>query len=234
VIAFVIDTESTGITAPKLVQSALMAVYLRDGRIEFDDSAMSVRMWAPGKPIELGALATHGIEDEHVAACDPCEGFQLPEATEYIIGHRIDFDWGVVGLPDVKRICTLALSRKLWPELDSHKLLALMYKLDRVSARAFAGSAHDAGTDVLMAAMLLRQIIETVGGAKDWDHVWRMSEKARIPDVMPFGKHKGTAVKDLPRDYVDWLVRQPAMDHYLLLALGWDPYEDKPLAGFRR
>ncbi|MFO1382174.1 MAG: DUF3820 family protein [Moraxella osloensis] len=36
---------------------------------------------------------------------------------------------------------------------------------------------------------------------------------------MRFGKHKGVAIKDLPADYVDWLLKQADLDPYLHLAL---------------
>lgn len=37
--------------------------------------------------------------------------------------------------------------------------------------------------------------------------------------VMPFGKHKGTLVKDLDSGYVAWLLRQDDLDPYLEKAL---------------
>ena len=42
---------------------------------------------------------------------------------------------------------------------------------------------------------------------------------ARIPTVMTFGKHKGMVIKDVPRDYVRWLLGQPDVDPYLRQAL---------------
>jgi len=36
---------------------------------------------------------------------------------------------------------------------------------------------------------------------------------------MPFGKYKGTKIKDLPADYVAWLLRQDDIDQYVLKAL---------------
>jgi len=52
-----------------------------------------------------------------------------------------------------------------------------------------------------------------------WETVWQLSEKARIPKVMMFGKHKGTAIKDIPGDYKSWLLKQPDVDPYLVKAL---------------
>ena len=52
-----------------------------------------------------------------------------------------------------------------------------------------------------------------------WGSIWKFSEEARIPDTMPFGKHKGMPIKDVPRDYKEWLKGQPDIDEYLLKAL---------------
>jgi exodeoxyribonuclease X len=36
---------------------------------------------------------------------------------------------------------------------------------------------------------------------------------------MTFGKHKGTAIADLPQSYVDWFLKQADVDKYLEIAL---------------
>ncbi len=46
-----------------------------------------------------------------------------------------------------------------------------------------------------------------------------ISEDARMPTVMSFGKHKGELIKDIPRDYKRWLLNQPDVDPYLAIAL---------------
>ena len=52
-----------------------------------------------------------------------------------------------------------------------------------------------------------------------WEDIWQASELARIPTIMPFGKHKGTAIADIPADYKRWLLGQPDVDPYLRKAL---------------
>ncbi|WP_201788740.1 hypothetical protein [Pseudomonas frederiksbergensis] len=46
-----------------------------------------------------------------------------------------------------------------------------------------------------------------------------ISEDARIPTVIGFGKHKGMAVADLPADYKRWLLNQSDLDSYMRKAL---------------
>ena len=36
---------------------------------------------------------------------------------------------------------------------------------------------------------------------------------------MPFGRHAGEKIADVPTDYVAWLLRQPDVDEYLRTAL---------------
>jgi len=52
-----------------------------------------------------------------------------------------------------------------------------------------------------------------------WEELWQASERARIPSIMPFGKHRGMAISELPPDYKAWLLRQDTLDYYVKLAV---------------
>ena len=54
---------------------------------------------------------------------------------------------------------------------------------------------------------------------QDIEQRYIASEEARIPKSITFGKHKGTAIQDLPTDYIQWLLRQDDLDPYLRKAL---------------
>jgi len=177
-----------------------------------------VQRYNPGKPISLGALATHHILDEELVDCPASSSFKLPAGTQYIIGHSVDFDWEAIGSPDVKRICTLALARSLWPELDSHTQSALLYYFERDIAREQLRNAHSALADVWICSKIVAQIIDKLHPVS-LDALWEMSEKARIPTVMPYGKHKGELISQVPSDYKQWLLRQDNVSGYLRKAL---------------
>ena len=51
------------------------------------------------------------------------------------------------------------------------------------------------------------------------EQLYLASEEARIPKSITFGKHKGTAIAELPKDYIQWLLRQDDLDAYLRKAL---------------
>lgn len=213
--AVILDTETTGLKEPALVEYGQLAVDIVNGNVEADLD-YDIRRYNPGKPIEFSAMATHGITDEDVASHAPVSEF-MPPPVDFIIGHNVDFDWRVMGEPNVKRICTLALARKAWPEAE-HKLLALVYMLDREQAQHLHHSAHGVEADIELCLIVLRAVCKIFAPA-DLEALWRMSEAARVPDIMPFGKHKGVPVRQLPGDYVRWLLGQPDIDPYLRQAL---------------
>jgi DNA polymerase III epsilon subunit-like protein len=177
-------------------------------------------MYRPKKPIALGALATHHIIADDLTDCVPWPGKWMPPAgVEYMVGHNVDFDWKAIGQPDVKRICTLALARHVWPDLDSHKLGALIYHiLDHREARVRLRGAHSASTDIVLCHLVLLRLIDLTG-AKTWPDLWALSEFARYPTHLTFGKFgpdsewaktnggpmRCADVRRLDRGYYNWL-----------------------------
>jgi exodeoxyribonuclease X len=103
-------------------------------------------MFRPTKPMQLGALATHHIIESTSRTATRGLAAGIPRrAPSIVVGHSVDFDWRAIGEPNVKRICTLALARQAWPDLDSHSLGALTYYLnDHRRARELLKGAHDA------------------------------------------------------------------------------------------
>ena len=214
----IIDTETTGLTEPRPVEVAWLNLK--------DITSLKIvqefeQKYNPEKPIEFGAMSTHYILDEDVADKPSYKTFEIPDETEYIIGHNIDYDWEVVNKPDVKRIDTLALSRRIWKDAGSHSLSALIYMLakDKRKVRDRLKFAHSAMTDVKMCWFLLNKILKEID-VKSWDDLWSISEEYRIPETMPFGKHKGTLISELPPDYIQWAIANlKDIDPYLMKAL---------------
>lgn len=175
------------------------------------------------EPIALGALATHHILEADIAEKPSFDTFKMPQGVQYLIGHNIDYDIKAVQKcqPDftVKGICTLALCRMVWPELP-HTLSAMYYHVmdDLELARKHLRHAHNAKADIYFTGVILKTLVEQLG-IKDMNSLFIMSESARIPKYITFGKHKGTAIKDLDSGYVSWLLKQPDLDPYLRKAL---------------
>lgn len=219
--AYIFDSETTGLVAPQLVEAA----WLKIGSIVgLPITEHFLQCYKPAKPIELGALATSHILDEELVDCPPHDSFAMPADTQYMIGHNVDYDWRVIGEPDVKRICTKALSSMLWPHADSHTQSAMIYLHYRSEAPTLLRNAHAALDDVKNCRLLLTKIIWALSDklgrpVNGWDDLWLQSEEARIPTIISFGKHKGMAISDLPGDYRSWLLKQNDLDPFVRKAL---------------
>jgi hypothetical protein len=92
--AIIFDIEATDKDNPVLVEAAWVAL---DCISPFTLGEEFHQRYNPGKPISLGALATHHILDEELVDCPPASSFKLPADAAYFIGHNIDFDWGATG-----------------------------------------------------------------------------------------------------------------------------------------
>jgi exodeoxyribonuclease X len=209
--AIIFDTETTGRVEPQVIELAWLGWHPDDGSY--------YQRFKPTKPVEWGALATHHILMEDLEDQPPTATAALPAGIRYVIGHNVDFDWAVMGKPDVKRICTLAMARAVWPNLDSHSLVACLYFTEGAtdSTRQLVKGAHNALDDVMMTKRLLDTIMGLMK-ITSLERLWEFSEDSRVPRVMPLGKFKGQPVSAVDRGYVNWYRRQPDPDPYLVEA----------------
>lgn len=229
--AIFLDTETTGIDDPDVIQ---LAHTLPLGSPASDLGPISVWYFKPTKPITLAAMATHHIIPADLERAPPWQGAQLPPGTQYIVGHSVDFDWKALSEPKVKRICTLALARKYWPSLDSHSLGALIYNLyPHGMARDLLKNAHSADADVDLCGRVFFALYDAMGRPDTWERVWELSEEARVPTRMSFGKYgpadgkPGMLISELKRidpNYVSWLLNKSDVARD-------DPYFRKALIG---
>lgn len=224
--ALILDTETTGTKEPVPVEVAWITLDALDdltGPYTGTLEATFHQCLNPGVEITCGAMATHHITHEDVADCPPAQGFRVPDDVQYLIGHNVDFDYQALcncgPQPAVKRICTLALSRALWPEADSHGLGAMVYRVNPGAARILCPHAHSASADVELVSVLLREILALMPCVTTFEALYLASEDARLPTVMPYGKHKGVPIAQVPMDYRAWLLKQPDVDEYLRAAL---------------
>ena len=215
----IIDSETTGLIEPIEYNEV---AYLEIG----DIATLGIldtfeQRYKPTKPSELGALVTHGIMEEELVECPPYGEFYLPKDTYYIIGANVDYDWKVLGKPDVKRICITALARYLIEGLDSYSQSALLYYFERSTAKEKLINAHSALADIKNCRLVLGYLLSIVDKPlTSFEDLWELSEVARIPKTLSFGKHRGLAIKDVPKDYLRWLKKQVDLDEYLRLAIG--------------
>lgn len=224
--AIILDTETTGVDAPDVIQLAwlpLVSSWEQPPKMlclpgTGPDECGGIFSFRPRKPITLGAMAAHHIIEDDLKDSPEWPGsWELPPCTEYVIGHNVDFDWQAIGSPPVKRICTLALARKLWPSIDSHSLTAMIYHLmPHEAARNVARNAHSAMADCGLCHYLLCAELALMPAIASWERVWAASEKARVPTHFTFGKYgpkngqPGIAIAEVIRmdpGYISWCLR---------------------------
>ncbi|WP_336931429.1 3'-5' exonuclease [Acinetobacter bereziniae] len=221
--AYIADTETNTLSGYP-IEIAYVPCSFNDGLIHVDGDKVYDEYFSCPQPISFGAMAVHHILEKDIADKPSYETFKAPDDCEYLIGHNIDYDIKVLnlGIPDFKpkAICTLALSRMAWPDADAHNISALIYRITNGSekARERIRNAHNAKTDILLTATILKKLCEKLA-IRDMASLYQMSEIARIPKIITFGKHRGEAIKDLPKDYLCWLLKQPELDPYLEKAL---------------
>lgn len=224
------DTETTGFKEPILpVQVCLIELEGDDPR-DFKVGEVWTRHFNPGKEIEYGAMSTHYVSNEEAAQNPPWDPSIMPEV-DMFVGHSIDYDWQAVGSPaNVRRICTHAMGKRAWPELDSHRLGAiLIHLLGAEKALPLLREAHQAEVDATNNIELVRALAREWDIAS-WEEFYDLSEHCRIPLEMGFGKYgpdksKGQAgmpIADMVKkdwSYCQWLLKLDDLDPYLRKAI---------------
>lgn len=220
--ALILDTETHDLNGYP-IEIAYAPCSFEQGVLVINQGEVFDEYFSCPEPIALGALATHHILETDIAEKPSFDTFKMPQGVQYLIGHNIDYDIKAIQKcqPDftVKGICTLALCRMVWPELP-HTLSAMYYHVmdDLELARKHLRHAHNAKADIYFTGVILKTLVEQLG-IKDMNSLFIMSESARIPKYITFGKHKGAAIKDLDPSYVTWLLRQGDLDPYLRKAI---------------
>lgn len=221
--AIVLDTETNTLHGVPL-QIAYLSCSFEHGRLEYNKDAIFDELFSIDEHhIDIEAMAVHHIIEADLVGKPSYKTFTLPANVEYIIGHNIEYDLGALALCDIdttkyKPICTLALARRVFPECSKHSLGVLSYYLakDKAQVREYLKNAHDAKVDILLTIGLLKYIVKKEN-IQTMEDLYQLSQAG--PTFMPFGKHKGTALVNLPDSYVSWLLNQENIDPKLRNAL---------------
>lgn len=213
--SIILDTETHTLEGVP-VEVAYGACEIQSGGLCFDKQHVFDQYYSIGDfKIALGAMAVHHIIESDLVDKPNFTSFQLPADVEYIIGHNIKYDIAAISrcgmsTDKYKQICTLAMARYLWPELESHKLGLLSYFVlgGTAEVRDFIQNAHCASVDIELTALVLDRIIQEAE-IKSIEQLYEFSQQASIMRKIYFGKHRGDNIADLPVSYVQWLLKQP-------------------------
>ena len=222
--AIILDTETHTLNGQP-IEIAYAPVAIVDHKISMDKSRLFDQLYSCDEPISFAAMAVHHILESDLEGQPHYSTFRLPDETIYMIGHNIDYDVRAVekcgvDTSKIKAICTLALARRVWPDAEAHNISALIYMITKGSERAreMIRKAHRADMDIILTANILMHIVHHLK-INSMQELYDASEDARIPRTINFGKHRGSAIAELPADYVQWLLRQDELDPYLRKAL---------------
>lgn len=205
------DTETTGIKAgnDRIIEIAA-----------FDptDDRQFCTFINPERPIPAESTAICHITDEMVkdaplikealtAFAEFCEGDVV------LIAHNNDafdklflkaeFERAGLEMPAWPFIDSLKWSRKYRSDLPRHSLQFLreVYGIE-------VNQAHRALDDVIVLYKVFSQMVDDLEMRKIMDLLSQNSQVQR----MPFGKHAGKMLSEVPKDYLKWLVREGALD----------------------
>ena len=205
------DTETTGIKAD------------RDRVIEiaaFDPVLNKTfeKLVNPGVAIPAEATAVHHITDEMVSTA-PTFAQVAVEFSEFcsgdvcLIAHnndgfdvhflRHEYARANIDFPQWKFLDTLKWARRYRPDLPRHTLQFL-----RETYGIASNNAHRALDDVVV----LHRVFELMTDDLPFEDVYALLNRPREIQHMPFGKHQGVPIKQVPKTYVRWLSDTGAFD----------------------
>lgn len=205
------DTETTGIRNDKDRIIELAAYDPVENRT-------FCRFINPGCPIPPEATAIHHISDEMVADAPTFkviaeEFVQFCPSETVLIAHNNDafdklfmeqeFKRAEVAFPPYRFIDTLKWARKYRGDLPRHTLQSLREVYGFPS-----NQAHRALDDVIV----LHQVFSAMIDDLSMEKVMELLAKPQVLTKMPFGKHQGKMLSDVPKDYVTWLSTSGAFD----------------------
>ncbi|PJD94017.1 MAG: DNA polymerase III subunit epsilon [Parachlamydia sp.] len=205
------DTETTGVRADK-DRVIELAVYDPETNRTFE------RLINPGVPIPPEATAIHHISDDMVAQA-PSFAEIIEEFKDFcagdvvLVAHNNDqFDVHFLRneffrcqqeLPSWKFFDTLKWARRYRPDLPRHTLQSL-----RNVYGIAENNAHRALDDVLVLYQVYMNMIDDLS----MDEAYALLNQPKDIQHMPFGKHQGALLKDVPAHYVKWLANTGAFD----------------------
>jgi len=225
----VCDLETTGLEPPEAAPCEVAwcdLIILEGGEASIAHNSARETLCNPSRPIPPELSAIHHIIDEDVvgkpfwpaalAACAQRDGGMLRPTIFAAHNARFERQWftdEVTG--GAPWICTYKCALRVWPDAPSHSNQALRYWLKPEGLnREIAAVAHRDFPDAYVTALILRELLRH---RTPEELVEITAEPALLPRVR-FGEHRGAAWRDVPLDYLQWVVRQDMDEDTLFTA----------------
>jgi exodeoxyribonuclease X len=229
----VLDTETTGMKDEDQVLELALVSWQHPSDSELSDQWSS--LIKPTCPVSTGARAVHHVSDAMLAeqwtmeellqrrglpelGIGPGDLGDEAEDDEYlndrvcVAAHNLKFDWGKLiasGVAEHRmpamRICTWRCAMHLYPDSeDGHSNQVLRYHLNLVVPQVTDLPPHRALPDAVVTAALLRHMLES----KTPDELVKLTTTPVNLKRVRFGKHFGMLWKDVPSDYLDYILKR--------------------------
>lgn len=223
-IILVLDTETSGFD-PKDQAVVEIAGVTIPGMDVFSS------LVAPGKHIPPEASAIHHLRD-----IDVRDAPHLPlainmmlqtlevRAGEYVVAaHNAAFDMSFIGqfLSRQGTICTWKCAQHLYPDAPSYSNQTLRYYLglDDMCRKALSAPEihkdlvpHRALYDTIVTTVILLHMLE----GKTPEELITLTNTPVLLKTVNFGKHRSLLWKDVPKDYLRWILREGTMNEDVL------------------
>jgi len=126
-----------------------------------------------------------------------------------VVAHNAAFDLAFLPfLRERPTLCSLRFARLAVPDAPGYKNQVLRYHLGVRDATLSRGSAHGALGDAIVTSLVFDECVRRYLSAGVSDDVRAATEVAMAPrqlPALPFGRHRGKPISDVPADYLQWL-----------------------------
>ncbi|MDB5596214.1 MAG: uncharacterized protein JWM36_3175 [Hyphomicrobiales bacterium] len=204
----VIDFETTGLP-PEASVCEIGWYDVIDGDV--DESSKGEMFVNPRREMSIEARAVHHIRDAELIDAPAIDyGFRalMAGAPDAFVAHNAAFEREFFAGGSIPWVCTLKVGRRLWPDAPSHSNQVLRYFLGLELEDAQAMPPHRAAPDAFTTAHILVRALQS---ASLTDMIAWTNSPSLLPRVN-FGKHRGKKWTEVPRDYLEWIVKQQDMD----------------------
>lgn len=212
----VLDCETTGLdeNAQFVELAGLMFNAIDVGEMV----TMFEELANPGIPIPPEAKATHHIQEKDLINCRPpadvlADFSHTMRDADYWVAHNAPYDRGIIGRVDpgyhsMKWIDTYRCAKAIWPNAPGYSNQVLRYWLELDVEVPPGLYPHRAMYDVIVTAWILREMLKS----KTAEELYDISKKPILLEVCNLKKYKGVLWKNVPKDYLQWVVKQDFFD----------------------
>ena len=207
----VVDTETTGLNPDidRVVEVA--ALRFESGRVTDRFESLI----DPGRDIPAEASEQHHLLYEDLEGSPPLEAVEDELADfvgeDLVVAHNARFDRAFLPCLESKTwVCSQRAARHQWPHAKKHRNQFLRYWLKLDGAGIRSAAAHRAGGDAIVTGHIFhRELIEYEVAHPDasMDDFMRHVESPVVVTRLPFGKHRGQLIADVPISYLQWAIR---------------------------